>query len=173
MENTYWDRKGKYQAELDHLTEMFVPLMGKCSTVAGELVRSATRLAYDFYNNGMGNNTSGAINFLQHWNVIDGDTYRTIYDYSRGQLYQGRYEGDKLQVAIERMMDQTMEFILANPALKTTENTEDMFDYEDEMQHFCEQCDDELDSPRCGYICGSCEELNEYYEYYNEEEECY
>lgn len=168
MENTYWNRNGKYQAELDHLTEMFLPLSGNCATVAGELVRSATRLAYDFYNNGMGNNTSGAINFLQHWNVIDGDTYRTIYDYTRGQLYQGRYEGDRLQVAIERMVDQTMEYILIHPELKTTENTDDMFNYEEEEMRFCETCGCEIDDNR-GWECRDCEESMWEDEEYEEE----
>lgn len=170
MENSYWNRNGKYQAELDHLTEMFVPLSGECETVAGELVRAATRLAYDFYNNGMGNNTSGAINFLQHWNVIDGDTYRTIYDYTRGQLYQGRYDGDKLHVAIERMMDQTMEYIMIHPDLKTTANKDDMFNYEEDFQHFCEEYGDEMERG-CGYLCSYCEEAQE--EEYEDEEECY
>ena len=30
----------------------------QCDTVAGEMLRAAGRLRHDFYNNGMGNNTS-------------------------------------------------------------------------------------------------------------------
>ena len=164
MENTYWNGSGRFQAEYNQMVNDLVPVMGNCDTLAGELLRSATRLAYDFYNNGMGNNTSGAVNFLYEKSAIDHATYRTIYDYSRGRVYQGGYNGDTLHVAIENAIDQTVGMIVHNPVLLTIENTEDMFDYEDEEQHFCEQCGDDMESPRCGYICQSCEEMNEYYE---------
>ena len=169
MENTYWNDKGKFQAEYTRMVDELVPSMGNCETVAGELVRAVGRIGYDFYNNGMGNNTSGALNFLKHHSAIDDDVFAAIYDYTRGQLYHGRYDGDALQVAIERAVDMTVEFILRNPQLMTMENTEDMFDYEEEMQHFCEECGDEVDSRYGGWICQDCEES--YYEDQYEEEE--
>jgi hypothetical protein len=165
MQNTYWNEKGAYQAEYARLCEELIPAMGAADTVAGEMLRSATRLAYDLYNNGMGNNTSGAVNFLLAKGVIDTATHATIYEYTRGVLYDGRYEGDALQVAIERMIDRTVEFILAHPDLTTAQNTEDMFDYEEEMQNFCDECGDEVDS-RWTAVCRHCEEA-----YYEEEEE--
>ena len=132
MKNNYWHEAGKYQADYARLCDALIPGMGNCDTVAGEMLRCVTRLAHDLYNNGMGNNTSGAVNFLLAKGVIDRKTHAVIYDYTRGQLYDGRYEGDSLQVAVEHAIDSVIELILANPVLTTQPNTEDMFDYEDE-----------------------------------------
>ena len=166
MENTYWNNKGKFQAEYDRMTEELMPAMGACDIVAGELIRAVSRLGYDLYNNGMGNNTSGAVNFLLEKGAIDADTYDTIYEYTRGRLYRGNYNGDSLQVAIERAVDMTVEMILRNPQLLTMANTEDMFDYAETEQHFCEDCGEEVDSRYGGMLCQYCEES-----YYEEEDE--
>ena len=160
MENTYWNGNGKYQAEFDELLDL-MPGSGKSDVVAGELIRAANRLAYDFYNNGMGNNTSGAINFLDYYGVLDMDRtniFGKIYEYTRGRIYHGNYNGDELQTAIESMIDMTVEFIQANPHLKTQENEDDLFKFEDPEQNFCEECGDETD---WGYICSHCEEMQE------------
>jgi len=166
MENTYWNQQGLYQADYDRLVEA-MPAMGKCDTVAGEMIRAASKLGYDFYNNGMGNNTSGAINFLAEAGVFptyhDDETYSTIYEYTRGQVYQGRYDGDGLQCAIERMVNRTIEFILARPELETAPNDTDMHDLSEEDQHWCDECGDEIDY---GYVCRYCEEAA-----YEEEED--
>ena len=169
MQNTYWNKQGKFQAEFDRLVEL-MPIMGACDTVAGEMIRSVSRLGYDLYNNGMGNNTSGAVNFLLEKGAIDRRTWSTIYDYTRGLTYSGRYEGDALQVAIERAVDMTVEMIMRNPQLLTMANTEDMFDYEDEEQRFCEECGDETD--RWTPVCRYCEEAYEE-EYDEDEDDCY
>jgi len=160
MENTYSNKKGTYQADYDRLAEA-MPVMGNCDTVAGELIRSASRLGYDFYNNGMGNNTSGAVNFLLEKGAIDKITHKVVYEYTRGKIYNGNYNGDAFHRAIEAVVDQTVKFILDNPALETTPNTEDMFDYEEDMQSFCEECEDELtymNESGCGHICNYCYE---------------
>jgi len=159
MQNIYWNNAGKHQADYARLCDELIPAMGACDTVAGEMLRSATRLAYDLYNNGMGNNTSGAVNFLLAKGVIDERTHATIYDYTRGLLYDGRYEGDSLQVAIEHMIDLTVEHILERPELTTAENTEDQFEYEEPMQNFCEECGDETHGGGLyGSLCSYCED---------------
>ena len=167
MENTYWNGKGKFQNEYNQMMDELVPVSGNCDTLAGELVRSASRLGYDFYNNGMGNNTSGALNFLKHHSAIDDDVYDTIYEYTRGRLYNGNYNGDVFHYAIERMIDQTMAMIVNNPVLLTIKNTEDMFDYEEEDQRFCEMCECELPEG-LGYLCYECE--SEEFSHYEEED---
>lgn len=164
MQNTYWNRLGKYQADYDRLVKL-MPAMGACDTVAGELIRSASRLGHDFYNNGMGNNTSGAVNFLKARGAIDAKTHATIYDYTRGQIYDGCYQGDRLQVAMEHMVDLTIEFILANPELETAVFAGDMFNYQDDLQSFCDDCGDEMEHG-WGYVCSYCEE-----DYAEEEDE--
>jgi hypothetical protein len=145
MELTYWNNKGTYQADYDRLVQL-MPMSGKCETVAGELIRAASKLAYDFYNNGMGNNTSGAVNYLDHLCVFDYDNtnvFGKIYEYTRGKIYNGNYDGDELQMAIERMIDYTVQFILENPSLETQENTLDMFDFEDPEEHFYDEEEDD------------------------------
>ena len=145
MELTYWNNKGTYQADYDRLVQL-MPMSGKCETVAGELIRAASKLAYDFYNNGMGNNTSGAVNYLDHLCVFDYDNtnvFGKIYEYTRGKIYNGNYDGDELQMAIERMIDYTVQFILENPSLETQENTLDMFDFEDPEEHFYNEEEDD------------------------------
>jgi len=164
MENTYWSGTGKYQAAYEELVAA-MPRMGKCDTVAGEMIRAASRIGYDFYNNGMGNNTSGSLNYLREQSAIDDDIYDAIYGYTRGRIYNGHYEGDSLQVAIESMVDQTVGMIVHNPVLMTIENKEDMFDYQEEEQSFCETCGCEMDDNR-GWYCEDCE-------YWMEEEEEY
>lgn len=133
MEATYWSGQGKYQAEFQKLTEELMPAQGEASTVAGEMIRACNRLAYDFYNNGMGNNTSGALNYLVANGCIDTETYCTVYPYTLGRLYRGQYNGDRLQLAIERIIDMTMEFIRDTPETIRLENTESIFDYEADL----------------------------------------
>jgi hypothetical protein len=159
MENTYWNQKGKYQAEYDRLAEL-MPAMGNCDTVAGELIRAVSKLGHDFYNNGMGNNTSGALNFLKAKGAVDRVTYQVIYEYTRGLLYSGHYEGDLFQLAMESMVDQTVKFILANPQLETEANSANMWDFSDPDQNFCDDCGDETDD-RWSSVCRHCEEAYE------------
>ena len=135
---TYWNQNGAHQATYDRLVDA-MPDMGACDTLAGELIRSASRLGYDFYNNGMGNNTSGAANFLLEKGAIDDDTYDTIYEYTRGRSYTGNYDGDNFHQAIERMIDMTCEYIERNPQFETVSNTEDMFDYQDREERFYDE----------------------------------
>ena len=163
MENTYWSSNGAMQAEYDKFVEL-VPGVGDADTLAGELVRACTRLAYDLYNNGMGNNTSGAVNMLRSKGAIDAATHATIYPLTRGAIYNGGYNGDSFQLAVESAIDQTIKFILAGSAT-TTPNTEDMFTYEDEEQRFCEDCGCEQDY-HSNMICEDCE-----LELYAEEED--
>ena len=163
MENTYYNGNGKFQADFNRLCDDLIPTMGNCDTVAGEMLRSVTRLAHDLYNNGMGNNTSGAVNFLLAKGAIDDRTHSTIHEFTRGLLYEGHYKGDSFQCAVESAIDQTVQLILNNPELITQPNTEDMFDYEEDFQKFCDDCGDEVEYYG---VCSYCEES-----YYDEEEE--
>jgi len=159
MENTYWNHKGRFQAAYDSLVEM-MPAMGPADTLAGELIRSVSRLGYDLYNNGMGNNTSGAANFLLEKGAIDPATHAVIYEYTRGRLYEGNYKGDSLQMAIERAVDMTVEMITRNPQMMTIPNTEDMLDFGEEDEHFCDECGDTMEG-RYGHLCRYCDEALE------------
>jgi len=160
MENTYWNKQGKYQEDFDRLIKL-MPDYGPAPTVGGEMMRAANRLVYDFYNNGMGNNTSGAINYLDRQGVMDRDNtnvFGVIYEYTRGRVYSGGYNGDSLQTAIEKMMDMTIEQLLNQPELCTQEHVDDLFEYQDPEQNYCDECGEETNH---GYLCESCEESYE------------
>lgn len=50
--NSYWDGNGIYQEEYDNLYETLVPSHGSSKTLNGELIRSISRLFYEYCNNG-------------------------------------------------------------------------------------------------------------------------
>lgn len=118
-------------ATFERIFEELVPQSGKCDTVAGEMIRAAGRLRHDFYNNGMGNNTSGALKFLREKSAIDRELFEYVLPYTTGRVYQGKYENDLFHIAIDRIVEMTTKMVTFNPQLMTMENTEDMFDYED------------------------------------------
>ena len=123
----------KITFDLNNLFDALVPSSGPAETLAGEVVRACAKLRYDFYNNGMGNNTSGAINFLRDNSVVSSMTYDSIYAYSRGRIYDGNYNlNDNLHKAIEEMSQNVIDMISRNPIMSSIENKDDMFDFEDE-----------------------------------------
>lgn len=65
MDN-FWDKTHPLSAMQEHLFAQLVPGSGKCDTLQGEMLRAASKIGYDWYNNGWGcNNWSGAVCFLQ------------------------------------------------------------------------------------------------------------
>lgn len=158
----YWSHNGKHQAESERLAEL-MPMSGKCDTIAGELVRAYSKLYYDFNNNGMGNNTSGAVNFLLEQGAISEDTHAEIHHWTRGRIYEGNYDVTRgLAKDMEAMVNEVIEFILAHPELETTPNEDDMFNYQEDEQQFCETCGVEIEeSCGWGWQCESCHETQE------------
>jgi hypothetical protein len=116
-QKVYWDLNGLYQEEYDKRLDA-LPEYGKGVTKACEIFRAATKLYYDFYNNGMVNNTSGAINFLLYAGVFTSpqdQDFALIHPYTIGsRVYLN--END-LRFAMERMLDHTIAFLLAKPEL--------------------------------------------------------
>jgi hypothetical protein len=60
----YWNNKGDFQTEYDGLFKILVPDEGEASTEAGELLRAATNLYYDHFNNGDCNRENKATQVL-------------------------------------------------------------------------------------------------------------
>ena len=50
--NSYWAETGIYQKEYSELYNKFIKPSGKCDTLHGELIRSISRLFYEYCNNG-------------------------------------------------------------------------------------------------------------------------
>lgn len=135
MKNTYWNNKGRYQEDFDRMSNDLMPAMGAADTVAGELIRSANRIAYDFYNNGFCNNTTGAAKFLMEFNAIDPGIFNKLMGYANHGMYNGNYDGDNIQIAVESMIDSTVKFIKENPLLLDMKNYLDMLDFSDEDEY--------------------------------------
>ena len=49
---SYWNESGLYQDTYDKLYETLVPAKGTAENLFGEVVRAASRLSYEYYNNG-------------------------------------------------------------------------------------------------------------------------
>lgn len=77
---SYWNNNGAYQEEHDRLWEELVPSSGSASTIHGELIRAASRLFYEFCNNG-------------NCNAIEVETGRCSQCGGDGQVDSG-YDGD-------------------------------------------------------------------------------
>lgn len=61
----FWDETHPLTEANTRLFNELVPSSGKCDTLQGECLRAASKISYDWYNNGWGcNNWSGAVVFL-------------------------------------------------------------------------------------------------------------
>jgi hypothetical protein len=52
---SYWGENGAYQSSYDSFWDKLVPSSGYAPTIHGEMIRSASRLFYEYCNNGNGN----------------------------------------------------------------------------------------------------------------------
>lgn len=64
FKNSYWNSKGPEQATYNRLYDALVPESGDCATVEGELLRAISKVYYDNYNNGLGNDMRGPVAFI-------------------------------------------------------------------------------------------------------------
>jgi hypothetical protein len=155
-ENTYWNSKGQYQSEFDRLIKL-MPMSGNSNVVAGEMIRAANRLVYDYYNNGMYNNTSGALEYLYHKGVINQDTYYELLP----ECVREGYTESNLDETLDGLVDSVIEHIHKYPHLETKENTEDIFDFQEDSVYEGEECYNCGETIDCYSGC-TCEEDEEY-----------
>lgn len=116
MPNTYWNGKGKYQERYTQLADELIPASGGCETLGGEVLRAATRIYWDAYNNGFCNNTSGARNFLEEHLPFDA-RQGTALDILSEVVNTGNYsdfdhtkEDDHITIALEEIVNAAVEF---------------------------------------------------------------
>ena len=122
-QSTYLSNAGKYQDDYDRLMNLVPSTQTKkAEFVAGEIMRAITKLNQ---NNGtLNNDLFDTLNFLAMVGIFDNDksTLATIYPYAKGEKH---YEGH-VQMALERIIDLSIEFLLTYPDLEWTENAVDM-----------------------------------------------
>lgn len=130
-DNTYWNNNGKHQADYELLANTIVPPSGNAGTYEGEMLRATTRLYYDYYNNGMANNTSGAVKFLIEANDkfnLGIDHELELVSYECNTTY---YTEAPLAEPLETIANAVIEYVLSKDG-KYTVSDVNLFDYADE-----------------------------------------
>jgi len=125
--NTYWNSNGKHQAAYQELSKL-VPSSGPAGTVEGEMLRAATRLYYDYYNNGMINNTSGAVNYLTRCDELFNLDIAEELEIVEPECNTGHYTDASLAYSLEIIADVVIEYVISKDGLYT-ESGDNMFDY--------------------------------------------
>lgn len=125
---SYWSGNGKHQVFYDVQFEALVPDMGKAPTKEGEMLRATSKLYYDYYNNGMCNNTSGAANFLMESPIakkVEKELER-VYD----ACNTGGYTSKNLELELEAVVNEVLEYIISKDG-NYEPNTVDMYDFQE------------------------------------------
>lgn len=166
MQKSYWYENGKYQKQWDRLIKL-MPQSGNSHVLAGELIRAANKLCYDMYNNGMCNNTSGAINFLLKHGAISKELHSELHEDTRVAVY-ATLSGVKLS-AMEDIIDSTIEYIMANPDSETAPNEDDIYNYTDTSLTRCRTCGVLFEEHSWYDDCDDCRDLDLEEDHWSEE----
>jgi hypothetical protein len=137
MTNTYWNNNGTYQTQYDKLCNALIPSIGTCSTEEGEYLRAVTKIYYDAYNNGFGNNTSGPYNFLVKKFCILSELpeFVKLSGVVNSAYYISEELFDKFEPIINKAVDIVIEYIIERNG-EYTRNTYNMYDFADEDYTF-------------------------------------
>lgn len=135
---TFWGNDHPLSAKNDELFEALVPPLGNCPSVQGEMLRAASKIGYDWFNNGWGcNNWSGAVLFIQkNYHLFPNKPDQCFVDelmkaldwvhgYSHGETCRLKYDG-KACKTVTKIQEIIVNTILANP--EPIANVTDMYD---------------------------------------------
>jgi hypothetical protein len=113
--------------------DQLIPASGKAETVEGEMLRAVSKIQHDFYNNGFGNNWSGALAYLQQYLPSFGvniphTLWNTISPYATGRTHPNN---QKIENNIGLALDQITDGVMA--AIRNSDgnyhpNQADMYD---------------------------------------------
>jgi hypothetical protein len=109
------DNRISNSAAWQRLWVELVPATGKCATVEGEMMRAIARIEHDYYNNGFGNNWSGAYNYLdKHLGLRSGER-KVLKKHARGkQARNATYDAyDVVAVTIENVTARVVNQLLS------------------------------------------------------------
>jgi hypothetical protein len=138
MKDTYWMNKGKHQEAYQKLANELLPDSGKADTLHGELLRALGKIYYDYYNNGMCNNTSGPCNFLKAKLNLEGPIASALEDIYL-ESNTGGYTKMEMEEPLEMLANYVIEHVMNT---ENQPNSEDMYDhqeddyYEEEDEYF-------------------------------------
>lgn len=132
------------EKKINALFEELVPDSGKADTVAGEIIRAISRIGYRNYNDGdhlgigYGRETCNpAGRFIAA--KCSPEVARLVSD------AWGIYDDDIYDTALAKLEEAVLNFVEEHPELKTTPNTEDMWDSRDEYEDVDRDDEDEED----------------------------
>jgi hypothetical protein len=138
IEKTYWNANGKFQKESEKLLDELVPYSGKCDTIEGENLRALFSIYYDYYNNGMCNDTSGAVNWLiSQTSYIRQVTNVSIYkelNQIKKHSNTFTYCKDDLEEELEKIADNVIQYVISKNG-NYSPNYKDMHDYKEESKN--------------------------------------
>ena len=133
---SFWAGNHINQGKYDALYSVLVPDSGNCETIEGEMLRAASRLQYDFWNNGMCNNTSGAANFLKQCDVLA--SVKRELDVIYHETNTGGYTNKDLSLELDAVLNAVVEHVYSKcpnsndlSSLTSNVNNVDMFDFQD------------------------------------------
>ncbi len=134
----FWDKTHPLSAKSEELFDQLVPMSGNCQTLQGELLRAASKIGYDWYNNGWGcNNWSGAVIFLRdHISKLpimhpDAKSFeflnalREVHQFSHGE--PAGISDQRADVLVTTIHEYVVSKIIANPT--PVPNTLDMWNF--------------------------------------------
>ena len=127
--------------KMDVLFKELVPISGKCDSLAGEIIRAASRIGYRFFNDGdqlgigYGKETCNAAGrfLIKRTNERIADIVSDMF---------GLYSEEKYENRLKDLLDAVVEHVEGNPDLRQAE-TEDMFDYFDKDEDVDDYEDEE------------------------------
>ena len=121
------------ETRISTLFDELVPASGKADTVAGEIIRAVSRISYrnsndgDHVGVGYGKETCNpAARYLMEM------AGREVREAVRNMW--GIWDDDAYDKAVETLAEKVLAYIDEHPELKTTPNTEDMWDYIDRLE---------------------------------------
>jgi hypothetical protein len=119
--------------EFQQYWNALVPSEGPAKTVQGELLRAANKIYYDYYNNGFGNNWSGAMKFI-HQHLGHAPGLATLAPFSAGRMPRGAAQEKQIEIALDQMMDTVMATVRrANGEYQP--NSTDMYSLSDKREY--------------------------------------
>lgn len=128
MQDTYWNNQGKHQEAYQKLANELLPDSGKADTLHGELLRALGKIYYDYYNNGMCNNTSGPCNFLKAKLKLEGPIKSALDDIYIESITSG-YTNMDMEELLEIFANYVIEHVMST---ENQPNSEDMWDLQED-----------------------------------------
>jgi hypothetical protein len=132
----YWNDKGTYQAEAEALSAL-VPGEGNAETHKGEVWRAASKIYYDYFNNGFGNFWRRPAAFLITHVKLSDEVLELLYEHANGNVADTDTWMDK---RMDEMIDLT---IVALRDIEDRPNTTDMWDFEADWELDCKFAEEE------------------------------